>query len=103
MTLGLTLPSPGNMYVVRILQFRCFWVHLCQYSFPGVGSYNAVNGVPTCANPALNQTLRGDWGFEGYVTSDTDACGDIQQGHNCGIDHFPAKPTNGTDASTHAV
>ena len=28
---------------------------------------NAVNGLPTCANPAMNQTLRGDWGFEGYV------------------------------------
>jgi beta-glucosidase-like glycosyl hydrolase len=31
-------------------------------------SYNAVNGLPTCGNPALNQTLRGDWGFEGYMT-----------------------------------
>ena len=28
-------------------------------------SYNAVNGLPTCGNPALNQTLRGDWGFDG--------------------------------------
>ena len=32
-------------------------------------SYNAVNGLPTCGNPALNQTLREDWGFEGYMTS----------------------------------
>lgn len=60
---------------------------------------NAVNGLPTCANPALNETLRGDWGFTGYVTSDTDACGDIMAGHWAGIDHFPAKPTNGTDAT----
>jgi beta-glucosidase-like glycosyl hydrolase len=33
------------------------------------------------------------------MTSDTDACSDIIQGHDCGIDHFPAKPTNGTDAT----
>ena len=25
-------------------------------------SYNAVNGLPTCGNPALNATLREDWG-----------------------------------------
>ena len=25
---------------------------------------NAVNGLPTCANPAMNHTLRGDWGFK---------------------------------------
>ena len=62
-------------------------------------SYNAVNGLPTCGNPALNRTLREDWGFGGYVTSDTDACGDIVTGHPKGIDHFPPRPTNGTDAT----
>jgi len=25
-------------------------------------------------NPALNKTLREDWGFEGYITSDSDSC-----------------------------
>jgi hypothetical protein len=69
------------------------------YCFNNVTDCLCFQGIPTCGNPALNQTLRHDWGFEGYVTSDTDACGDIQQGHNCGIDNFPARPTNGTDAT----
>jgi hypothetical protein len=30
-------------------------------------SYNAVNGVPMCANSKLlNETLRNTWGFDGY-------------------------------------
>lgn len=30
-------------------------------------SYNAINGVPSCANPwLLDQVARGDWGFDGY-------------------------------------
>eukprot|EP01063_Lacrimia_lanifica_P033224 TRINITY_DN5856_c1_g3_i1.p1 TRINITY_DN5856_c1_g3~~TRINITY_DN5856_c1_g3_i1.p1 ORF type:complete len:791 (+),score=188.18 TRINITY_DN5856_c1_g3_i1:66-2438(+) len=36
-------------------------------------SYNAVNGVPACANQFLDATLRDTWGYEGYVTSDTTA------------------------------
>ena len=35
----------------------------------------------------------------GYVTSDSDACGDIILGHKAGEDHFPPRPTNGTDAT----
>ena len=46
-------------------------------------SYNAVNGVPTCANPfLLNQTLRQKWGFQGYVTSDSGAINDIYAQHH---------------------
>lgn len=37
-------------------------------------SYNAVNGVPACANNrTLNGILRHLWGFEGFVVSDYDA------------------------------
>ncbi|CAM0944125.1 unnamed protein product [Alopecurus aequalis] len=37
-------------------------------------SYNRVNGVPTCADQnLLTKTARGDWGFNGYITSDCDA------------------------------
>jgi len=61
-------------------------------------SYNAVNGLPTCGNPALNATLRGDWGFEGYMTSDSDSCACIVGGHPAG-DGGPPRPTNGTDAT----
>ena len=30
-------------------------------------SYNALNGVPMCANPLLNSLLREKWGMQGYV------------------------------------
>jgi beta-glucosidase len=43
-----------------------------------MGAYNSVNGVPCCANPfLLNDLLRKQWGFEGYVVSDCDAIHDI--------------------------
>jgi len=45
-------------------------------------SYNALNGVPTCANAFLNNTLRGEWKYDGYVTSDTDAVYDIAAEHH---------------------
>lgn len=36
-----------------------------------MGSYNAVNGVPLCANRRLLvDILRGEWGFDGAVVSD---------------------------------
>jgi len=37
-------------------------------------SYNAVNGVPSCANDWLLKTVaRENWGFNGYITSDCGA------------------------------
>ena len=31
-------------------------------------SYNAVNGVPSCANSLFQNTaMRDEWGFEGYI------------------------------------
>jgi len=46
-------------------------------------SYNALNGVPMCANAALlDARLRKDWGFTGYVVSDCDAVGDISAFHH---------------------
>jgi beta-glucosidase len=46
-------------------------------------SYNALNGVPTCADATLLGTwLRKDWGFKGYVVSDCDAVGDIAAFHH---------------------
>ena len=33
-------------------------------------SYNAVNGVPSCANDFLqNEIVRRQWGFEGYIVN----------------------------------
>jgi beta-glucosidase len=41
-------------------------------------AYNSVNGEPACANGTLLQEhLRKDWGFQGYVVSDCGAAADI--------------------------
>jgi len=46
-------------------------------------SYNAVNGVPSCANDWLLGTLlRESWQFDGYVTSDCDADSDVFNSHH---------------------
>jgi len=45
-------------------------------------SYNALNGIPTCADKFLNDTLRGTFGFKGYVTSDSGAIGCMVSGHH---------------------
>ncbi len=45
-------------------------------------AYNAVDGLPACANPDLLQKhLKTDWGFQGYVVSDCGAISDIYRGH----------------------
>jgi len=46
-------------------------------------AYNAVNGVPCCANERLlAEILRQRWGFGGYVVSDCGAIRDIETGHH---------------------
>ncbi len=45
-------------------------------------AYNSLHGTPACASDALlNQRLRGDWGFKGFVVSDCDAVDDMTQFH----------------------
>ncbi len=47
-----------------------------------MGAYNRTNGEPCCASPTLlQQTLREEWGFAGYVVSDCGAICDIYQHH----------------------
>ncbi|MDH7599084.1 MAG: glycoside hydrolase family 3 N-terminal domain-containing protein, partial [Sedimentisphaerales bacterium] len=47
-----------------------------------MGAYNRVNGVPACANRRLlEEILRGQWGFDGYVVSDCGAIDDIYRSH----------------------
>lgn len=47
-----------------------------------MGAYNALNGVPCCANPfLLTDVLRGEWGFDGVVMSDGSAIGNIANKH----------------------
>ncbi len=50
-------------------------------------AYNRVDGLPACANPRLlDQILRKEWGFKGYVVSDCGAVGDIYQHHKTSPD-----------------
>jgi beta-glucosidase len=51
--------------------------------FTVMGAYNALNGVPCCANDfLLTELLRRRWGFRGYVTSDCDAIDNIYDPHH---------------------
>ena len=47
-----------------------------------MGAYNRVNGEPCCASALLlEQILRKEWGFDGYVVSDCEAIRDIFENH----------------------
>ena len=46
-------------------------------------SYNAINGVPACANrELLTDLLRDTWKFDGFVVSDCGAVGNVYHRHN---------------------
>jgi beta-glucosidase len=54
-------------------------------------AYNSVDGQPACANSRLlEEILRKQWGFSGYVVSDCGAVGDIYLNHK-----FAASPEQG--------
>ena len=47
-----------------------------------MGAYNRVNGEPCCGSKTLlEDILRGEWKFDGYVTSDCWAIRDFNEGH----------------------
>ncbi|HUB31011.1 MAG TPA: glycoside hydrolase family 3 C-terminal domain-containing protein [Terracidiphilus sp.] len=53
-------------------------------------AYNSVDNVPACASKMLlGDILRGDWGFQGFVTSDCGAIDDFSQpnGHHYSKNH----------------
>ena len=57
-------------------------------------SYNAVNGVPSCANSLFqNEIVREEWGFDGFIVSD---CGAIS---NFGAHNY----TNSSEAASKAA
>ena len=61
-------------------------------------AYNSLNGQPACANTKLLQDfLRHDWGFQGYVVSDCGAVADISAHH-----HFTETPEQGVAAAMKA-
>ncbi len=72
-----------------------------------MGAYNAVNGVPSCCNSYLLQTiLREEWGFTGHVVSDCGAIADISEHHKYAEDYPEAAALgikNGCDLNCGSV
>ena len=68
-------------------------------------AYNAIDGVPACADrELLGNVLRGNWKFQGYVTSDCGAVHDFfaEKGHKFSADVSHAAAAGvlaGTDTS----
>ena len=63
-------------------------------------AYNAVDGAAMCENKLLNERVRGDWGFKGFIVSDCDAVGDEVTGHKDQPDNAHASAVSikaGTD------
>jgi len=44
-------------------------------------AYNAIDGYPACESPLLQNRLRGDWGFNGFIVTDCDSIDDMVTGH----------------------
>jgi len=44
-------------------------------------AYNRTNSEPCCTNKKLNEILRKEWGFNGYIVSDCGAIDDISKRH----------------------
>src|ERR1700704_6625698 len=73
-------PSEEDLYETYLPAFRA----LVQEGHVSavMGAYNRVNGESASASPRLLQEiLRKDWGFDGYVVSDCDSVNDIYAQH----------------------
>ncbi len=65
-----------------------------------MGAYNQFRDYPCCANPILNDILRNEWGFDGYVVSDCWAVSDFFRFQEFSADAAEASAVavkNGTD------
>ena len=66
-------------------------------------AYNAIDGSPACANAKLlQQTVKRDWHFDGYIVSDCAAITDVAVGHKFAADMAHAAAASvkaGTDLS----
>lgn len=69
-------PSERDLYETYLPAFRALIQEGGAYSV--MGAYNRVNGESASASPRLLQDiLRRNWGFKGYVVSDCDSIEDI--------------------------
>ena len=93
-------PTPHDLWDTYLPAFRATIVDGHADSI--MCSYNAVDKVPACANKMLlGDILRGDWHFNGFVTSDCGAIGDFYEsyGHHYSPD-APAGSAAGILAGT---
>jgi beta-glucosidase len=96
-------PSPHDLEDTYLPAFRATVTEAHADSV--MCAYNAINGAPACANKFLmEQTLRKDWGFQGYITSDCGAVDDffMSYGHHYSPDAEHAAATAvlaGTDTN----
>ncbi len=74
------VPSDRDLYETYLPQFERV---VREGHVAGVmGAYNSVFGVPCNASTLLiDDLLRKQWGFDGYIVSDCDAIGDIWRSH----------------------
>jgi beta-glucosidase len=64
-------------------------------------SYNQINGVYACENPILDNLLKGDGGFDGYVASDFGAVHSTGPSLTAGLDQELNRPIFFTPARIH--
>ena len=65
-------------------------------------SFNQVNGVYACENPILDNLLKGDAGFDGYVVSDFGSVHSTGPAITGGLDQELNRPRFFTPANIHA-
>ena len=90
--------SPFDLEDTYLPAFRAAMVDGQAYSL--MCAYNAIDGAPACASPLLQQRLRGDWGFKGFIVSDCDSIDDMVTGHKSHPDAASASAVSvraGTD------
>jgi beta-glucosidase len=94
-------PSPHDLQDTYLPAFRRLIVDAHAASL--MCAYNSIDGAPACANKMLlDQTLKQNWHFDGYVVSDCGAIGDVAGGHHFAPDmpHAAALSVQaGTDLS----
>ena len=73
-------PSKLDLYETYLPAFEAL---VTKGNVQGVmGAYNAVYGDPSCSSEFLmDELLKKQWGFNGYIVSDCGALGDIMKGH----------------------
>jgi beta-glucosidase len=52
-------------------------------------AYQRLRGLPCCGSQYLNNLLRNEWGFEGYIVSDCGGIGDFYQEHRHHVTDSP--------------